>query len=447
MRPSVRPAARLALAVALSSVLVLAALAGGGTATGAASLSAGSSPNMHLVRHVDVPNAMGIAFSPVKPLAFVLTRRDGGELVSLDVSDPLDPKVLGRLSMGPQPYLEDITLGVRADGTTFVLTRQSGHPTPSRVQVVDVTDPQAMRVRGDTESSAHTWTCLDLPCRYAYGSPANGIAILNLTNLDRPRVEKVAQSPVGRPHDLDVDPAGIVWLAAGDGLAAFDASNPEDPRPLNTSDENGRLDLTHEHEYNDWLQLHGSKRPNPHRFREDRTEAEATTFNGSVLLMSEEGNDQDCTDSFQTWRIPHLSAERLAAEGSGSITPMDAWSLAKDTTAGVERPPATLGWCSVHWFDYHPAGFVVVPTYYQGTHVLDVRNPRDIKLVAYHWAFSNNVIQSYWVPARDSNGRMNGHRTNLVYSADVGDAETSPLVGSVNRGVGGIDIFEVTLPK
>jgi hypothetical protein len=441
MRPSARPRIRLAVTAALASSVVLTALTG----VGGASVSTSGSQNMRLVGRVNVPNAMGIAFSPAEPLAFVLTRHNGGELVSLDVTDPRQPRVLGKLSIGPQIYLEDLDLGVRADGTTFVLTRQAGDYTQSTVQVVDVTDPREMRVRGKTSVGAHTWTCVDAPCTYAYGSAGGDVPVLDLNDLDNPRLARMVTSPVGGTHDLNVDPAGIVWLSAGNGIAAFDASDPLNPVLLNTSDKHGVWSPTNP--YNDRIQLHGSQRPNPHRFKADRTKEDATTFNGSVLLESEEGNDQDCTDSFQTWLIPHLSDTRLNAESSGSITPLDAWSLADDTTPGVERPPATPGWCSVHWFDYHPAGFVVVPTYYQGTHVLDVRNPRAIELAAYHWTLVNAASQSYWVPDRDANGRMNGHRTNLIYTADMGDEETSPFVGIANRGTGGIDIFEVTLPR
>lgn len=316
------------------------------------------------------------------------------------------------------------------------------------VDVSDVTDKKPPKVVGHLEQGAHTWTCLGRECKFAYGTwgredPDNPeyvkqFAVIDLRNHAEP---KLVASPVSEAaggvetHDWNYDPAGVMWAAGVGGIAAYDVKNPLEPKPLNMSNREGKFMGS---EYNDRTHLHGSLRPNARRFNDLREESPSVE---RVLLVSEEGDNNDCTDSFQTWYIPHLNAARFT--NPGSIRPLDNWSLLNDTVPGKDRPVAP-DFCSVHWFDYHQDGFVVMATYGAGTRVLDVRDAHCIRQIGYHFDQHDVAEQSYWVPERDKQGRVTGRATTLVYTADIGSSTVTGVGGKAVTG--GIDIFQAKLP-
>lgn len=412
--------------------------------------------NLQHVAHFEIPGAMAIAFSSKKPVAYVSTRgNDATALVILDITEPTHPKILATLAMEDVGQ-EDLNLAERADGTAFVLLGPSQPPPQGKngLIVVDVSDvrgtsPQP-KVVGGLPQGSHTWTCLGKECNYAYGTAGEGrdvsrFAIVDLRNPAEPKVadrpESLVTGSVAPIHDWNYDEAGVAWVVGGNGIVAYDVADPTKPKALNISDENGQFGHS---EYNDRAQLHGSLRPNSRLFQ---TRTAASVHSGNVLLVSEEGNDQDCTDSFQTWYVPHLDAAKLPrppAPNRGTITPLDNWSLLNDTIPGLDRP-VDPDFCSVHWFDYHQDGFVTMATYGSGTRVLDVRDACNIKQIGYSFAEHNAAIQSYWVPQRNSSGHVTGRASNLVYTADGGSSSVTG-VGEV-AVLGGIDIFKATLPS
>jgi len=403
-------------------------------ADGSAVLSSG----MQHVTRVPLPGAVSVAFDSRRPVAYVVTREHGGTVATVDMADPRRPRVLGTLAVPSQAYMEDVSVGERPDGTTFLLVREV-----DGVRVVDVTDPGAPRSRGFLDVESHTWTCVDAGCSHAYGT-RNGFtgtgvfAVVDLTDLDAPRTAALLPSAVGVVHDWDRDAAGVVWAAGGNGLAAYDVTDPTRPVLVATSDAHGTKGHS---EHNDQVQLHGTQRPHADRYRAGHRRDGASLERGNVLLVSEEGNDVDCTDTVQTWHVPHLDPALAAAEspdglaGRGSVTPLDTWSL-EDAPAS-SRPPVSL-LCSVHWFDARSDGFVVVPTYGSGTRVLDLREPLDIRQVAFHVADRVQAIQSRWVPERDGTGRATGRASRFVVTADVGTP-----TGFTTSPDGGLDVFEV----
>lgn len=399
--------------------------------------------NVERVGGVEVPGAVSVTFSSRQPVAYVGSRTDGGMVVSLDITDPRRPVELDRIAVPTGVYMEDHTMGERADGTTFLLVREDHNGAPG-LRVVDVTDPRDLRLRGAASVSPHTWTCVDAACSYAYGAAAGAInpysppftfPVLDLHDLDAPTFTTVG-SPGGF-HDWNRDEAGVMWGVGREGIAAWDVSNPQKPRIIGSSDHNGAWDPLNE--LNDRLHLHGSLRPNAAAFDPGRGAAAASLERGNVLVVSEEGHAQDCTDSVQTWYVPQLRPSRVPVTdlASGGITPLDSWSM-------LETDPATRSttvWCAVHWFDAHQDGFLVVPAYASGTRVLDVRDPEAIKEIGYHWEADDLSNQSYWVPERTPSGLTTGRATSLVYTVDVGQGP-----GPVHGVLGGIEILEVTLP-
>jgi hypothetical protein len=156
-----------------------------------------------------------------------------------------------------------------------------------------------------------------------------------------------------------------------------------------------------------------------------------------LLVTEEDYVDPTCEGgegTFSTWHIPYLDAEQSAKDNPdarrdlGKMTPLDNWNselmdTGEDTIAGAL--------CSAHYFTYHDAGFIAQGWYQQGTRILDVRDPADIKQVGYFYAGASETWHSYWVPERDAEGNVTGKDTNIVYT---------------NDGVRGIDVLRVTLP-
>ena len=88
------------------------------------------------------------------------------------------------------------------------------------------------------------------------------------------------------------------------------------------------------------------------------------------------------------------------------------------------------GFCSAHWFDFHPSGIVAIGHYQQGLRLIDVRNPRDLKQFGFFTGGGTEVWDAYWAPERDESGAaVPGRKTNIVYTVDA---------------VRGVEVFEVT---
>lgn len=424
-----------AASAALASLGALALLATAGTSAAAPADSA--APGLRQVGHLPVPGALTMTFSTRQPTAYVLARKGGGTVVTVDVSDPRRPRAVAEVPVPSTEYMEDMDVGERHDGTTLLPVRE-GHG----LRLVDVSDASTPRPRGLLPVESHTWTCVTPECTHVLGT-RNGFTdtarfpVVDVSDLDAPRLAALVPSPVGVLHDWNRDSDGVLWASGGEGIAAFDMSVPTRPVLLNATDEHGRKGFS---EHNDKLHLHSTLRPGTGR---QLTGAPPDLRHGNVLLAVEEGNAIDCTDSVQTWYVPHLDAQLAPQVGAdpvtGSLRPLDTWSLAQD--AGV-RSPSTSQLCGPHWFDLHQDGFLAVAAYASGTRLLDVRDPHDIREVAHAADGDDMAGQSYWVPERNALGQTTGRRTELVYSLDVGS-----LSGVVLGARGGVDVFEATLPR
>jgi hypothetical protein len=172
--------------------------------------------------------------------------------------------------------------------------------------------------------------------------------------------------------------------------------------------------------YNDFIH-HNSFRPNAEAFVPD---AEPSLANGNVLLVTEEDYEQvDCTKagSFQTWWVKRLDGTPDA------IVPLD-----KVEVADLGSFPLPVGgFCSAHWFDFHPSGIVTVGFYGGGTQLVDIRDPRDIKPYGHAVWGASEVWDSYWVPDYNHRDVRTDRKTNIAYSVDL---------------VRGLDVYTVDLP-
>lgn len=119
-----------------------------------------------------------------------------------------------------------------------------------------------------------------------------------------------------------------------------------------------------------------------------------------VLITEEDWLQPQCAGegSFQTWRWDR---------GAGVMRHLDSWWTEKGNV-GSDGRRETAATCSSHWFDQR-GGFVTVGWYDQGTRVLDVRDPADIKQVG--WAIGGTQVAAYWSPT-DPSGQT-------LYSLDM----------------------------
>ena len=188
---------------------------------------------------------------------------------------------------------ESMTYGERRDAggaitDRFVIMAEdtvSAHPEGAHtgghnVVIVDVTDPTDAHVRstGEIPTSTHTVQCVSrLQCDYAYAVGEDGVfTIIDLTDLDDPKPvegKEAVPSPAAGPnavftsgagHDWWFDEAGVGWHTGSGGIAAFDVTDPLNPRLLNEGDESSITSPL-----NDFI-LHNAKRPFASAYDDDR---------------------------------------------------------------------------------------------------------------------------------------------------------------------------------
>jgi hypothetical protein len=276
-----------------------------------------------------------------------------------DIADPRAPVRVGRLEL-PNAQNEDVDVG---SGIMLV----SDDPVGGRgaLHVIDVRDPASPRLLSSFRTwtpgifalrsppprrrgIGHTATCIQ-DCRYAWlaGSPA-GIDVIDLRDPAHPRLARrfAAREAAGAAgtHDVQVDGAGLAWVAGGKGTAAYDVSNPVRPRLVRRTDRRGSRpplnDLIH----------HNSLRLRRH-----------------VVAITEEAFGAGCrgAGTLQTWRI----------SGRRRMTPLD--------SIGVERDRSSALLCSAHYFDARD-GLIAQGFYEQGVRLIDARRPGRLRQVGYY---------------------------------------------------------------
>jgi hypothetical protein len=410
----------------------------------------------------DAAGAFSSAFDPTRPLMYVNT----GQGVSIyDTSDPAMPLLTGRLEL-PHFENEGMTLGQRADGTTFLLigidlagydiASQTLSTSGSSFYVADVTDPAAPFMASflKVSTSTHTISCMSVACDIAWTSGVYGdgeFEVIDLSDITDPKVIGEAtniNADSFAVHQWTVDDAGYAVGAGGGGTAVYDYSDPLNPVALNTTNQ-----LAGESPYNDFLQ-HNADRPHGDRLvaatNADELAAQMAldfdVMNGNVMVITEEDYDNpNCQGTagvggaaeggVSTWGIPYLSAEQHLIDNpdqnglAGTIAPLDTWN-SELYDSGIATPAGAL--CSAHYFDFHDDGFIAQGWYQQGTRILDMRDPADIKQVGYFIGQVSETWDAYWAPERDAEGRVTGNDTNILYTNDAAR---------------GVDVLRVTLPE
>jgi hypothetical protein len=143
--------------------------------------------------------------------------------------------------------------------------------------------------------------------------------------------------------------------------------------------------------------------------RVDKITPNGKAVASDVVLITEEDYERPtCKDagSFQTWKING----ELSPLAPATLTNLDSWSTELDDLTRLEgSAPATV-LCSAHWFDVD-RGLVAQGWYEQGTRILDIRNPADIKQVGYFVMPKTETWAAYWAPT-DPKGE-------IIYTVDL----------------------------
>lgn len=256
--------------------------------------------------------------------------------------------------------------------------------------VIDVADPAKPTLKSATLTrGGHTATCI-ASCKYVWLSGSDrGVEIMDLRDPMHPQTLGFFGPSA---HNVNVDKAGIAWISAWEGLYAYTTTDPAKPS-LIVKRENpaeGKTDPKAFH--NDFI-IHNSMRPNAHRTTPTKL-ADTKIDIGEVVLVTEENwlaaqNEQCANDGqFQTGWF-HTVA------GKPVLEKIDTFKVGQGDLTDEAAPakPAGLVSCSSHWFDEYN-GIVANAWYEQGVRFLDVRNPRNIRQVAYWMPAVSEVWQA-----------------------------------------------------
>jgi hypothetical protein len=388
---------RTALAVALTSLVVLVALAGPAAAhpgvplgpTVPTDLTFAATDNIsYLGRFPEHTGTAGGRLSDDGTRFYVTDPRG---VYVYDTTDARSPDLLASLPLyqtgtGAALSQEDVD----TDGRVLLV---DAAPTPNgtaRLTVVDVATPEdGLQVLGTVATTDHTWTCVTgtfddgrTGCAYAYGRTGH---IIDLTDPTRPvNLEKTWREQVdygGRSnpaamytHDLTEIRPGLV-MSAGRQAILMDTTDPARPTLLTRIVQDGRFGTFGYHSA-EWAD--GGRAPHLVLGTEI-----APSPNGLGGATTENTAGTDCegpNSVIETWDARAVVAE-LAAREPGDTGPLTAtFTKIDDFDAGGRgiflqgQAPGHVLYCA-HWMDLHPAygadgGHIAVSYYDRGTRFL-----------------------------------------------------------------------------
>lgn len=415
-----------------------------------------SSPNVHLVTTLHTGSAVGGKFAridgklyyfqtTVRPGFYLPSGIGGGGVVVLDVSSPEQPLVVGALPL-PVSQNEDVEVSAKrkillysmdsrrvfsapavnacgratADQDRAVLCRRLG----GALFVIDVSIPNAPRIRSvlaypntvgfradgmPLGGPGHTATCV-MGCKYAYvsGSRDRGVHVVDLRDLDNPKIVGRIASPAGAEangwnpgiiHDAYEDQFGNLWMAGSGGTAMYapitDPLRPKLVAVVSPGDNKATNQLIHHGvvRFDKSTVLIGEE-----QFGANPADACGKPDAGRGDYDKNGADDED--GSLQVWKID-LVTKRLLVQ--------DTWDteLEDGTLPKYLNDSVGIG-CSSHWFDSNANKIVADGWYEQGLRFLDISNQRRIRQVGYWIGPATAASQAQFVPGR----------SDLVYVAD-----------------------------
>ena len=368
----------------------LAAPAAGGPTTGGL-----ATDNVEHVKHIPL-SQNGVGGRLIGKFFYM---NDQNKVMVYDVSDPLDPQMVGFVPM-PQEWQfsrEDLD----GNGKILVVPNTASGQNDGNVQtesaanavyIIDVEDKTNPTIISKVPGAAqHTFSCV-LDCTFAYGSSGN---IIDLRNPAKPKLLKETWgegTPAGNSgHDVEEVAPGLVMTATQPMMLLDARKDPANPKLLAVAD---RIE-----DY-----MHQARWPNTMKDR-FLLAASETTMNGRCNERS---------GSFQTWDARSWKDGRFKL--IDKFTPVN--GLVVDGNPVAQRN------CTAHWIEEHPdfknGGYVAAGFYDHGTRFFKVSSSGKISEAGYFMAYAGQASAAYWIT------------DEIVYTVDY------------NRG---LDILRFTPPK
>jgi hypothetical protein len=374
-------------------VLLVSALAGqasGGPTTGGL-----ATDNIEHVKHIPMAqNGVG-----GRLIGKYFYMNDQNKVMIYDVSDPVNPEMLGFVAM-PQEWQfsrEDID----GNGDILVVPNTASGQNDGNLQtespanavyIIDVEDKANPKIISKVPGAAqHTFSCV-LNCTWAYGSGGN---IIDLRNPAKPKLVKSTWgegTPAGNGgHDVEEVAPGLVMTATEPMMLLDARKDPAHPKVIAVAERSN--------EY-----MHQARWP---RGMKDKflLAASETTMNGKCSENS---------GSFQTWDA--------RAWRKGIFKQIDKFVPTNGII--VDGKPVAQRNCTAHWIEEHPdfnnGGYVASGFYDHGTRFFEVTPTGQIKEAGYFMAYAGQASAAYWIT------------DEIVYTVDY------------NRG---LDILRFSPPK
>ena len=365
-------------------------------ATGGPTPGGLATDNIEHVRHIPIAqNGVG-----GRLIGKYFYMNDQNKVMVFDVSDPLDPQMIGQVLM-PQEWQfsrEDL------DGNGEILVvpntvsaSNDGNPTPSAnaVYIIDVEDKTNPQIISKVVGAAqHTFSCV-LDCTWAYGSSGN---IIDLRDPAKPKLveEKWGDDTIAgnSGHDVEEVAPGIVMTATQPMMLLDARKDPRNPKLIAVAERN-----------EDGRYMHGTQWP--HNMK-DRflLAASETTMNGRC---------SESSGSFMTWDASKWKKTK-------TFRMIDEYRVVNGMI--VDGNPVAQRNCTAHWIEEHPdfknGGYVAAGFYDHGTRFFEVTSKGKIKEAGYFMAWAGQASAAYWIT------------DEIVYTVDY------------NRG---LDILRFTPPK
>lgn len=382
--------------LSIAAALLLMATGLIGQASGGPTTGGLASDNIEHIAHIPIAqNGVG-----GRLIGKYFYMNDQNKVMVWDVSEPLDPQMIGFVAM-PQEWQfsrEDLdgngkilvvpnTVSGQNDGNL-----QTDSPA-NAVYIIDVEDKTNPTIISKVPGVAqHTYSCV-LDCKYAWGSSGT---IIDLRNPAKPKVLKNkwgdGTTAGSSGHDVEEVAPGLVVTATQPMMLLDARKNPTTPKEIALAPR--REDY-----------MHGTRWP---RAMKDRflLAASETTFNGRCNERS---------GSIQTWDTRNWKR-------TGTFKFIDEWRPVNGVVA--DGNPVAQRNCTAHWIEEHPdfrnGGFVAGGFYDHGTRFFEVTKTGKLKEAGYFMAYAGQASAAYWITDK------------IVYTVDY------------NRG---LDILRFTPPK
>jgi len=381
------------------------------------------SNNIQFLSNLPLPSAISIAV--IGHTAFVSTVLG---VYSVDITDPTNPQVLGALpmyiweneAMTADPKRNLIFIARDPRGFTSPLTTAFPY---GALHIIDVSNPRAMvQVSFHLQPTGHTAACIN-DCQYLWitgpaspavqttggadptwgGRPTWGLDISNPSSpVDCPGFIDLGNhnGQTDYDHHVDVDANGVAWVTGSGHVRGFwtsgqhfnyvdgktETATPCVPIPYAGGNTNeGQIavqgGVIHNSVHNLNIAVDGRA--------------------GDVIAATEEVVTTNCTQ-----------AGALVTYDIGASKQAQGWTDPKYTLPRLgrwtpENQPGSTGCDSSHWFNDNGQGIIAQAYYTQGTRVLDIRDPRNIKQLGWYnvadqtGQSTNDTWAAYWYGDND----------------------------------------------